>query len=427
VLAAFVILIILICASPTTLFVDGNIVSGFEAMTMAIATALVAARCTPADTQSLLKLCRPVFLFASIPAFWMIIQMLPLGYVGLANPIWESVQSILGQRIVGSIGIDTGSELLVLCQYLSVLAILFVTAAITLDRKKADGVLSSLLVATILLCLPIAGLPVWLRGPIVQLAGMHPVETVAAIGVLVAAAAIVRAFERWQSLRGASNSRLVLSLAMSVVGFAICGSAIFLHWTNNLAFGLALAMTVFSAVMVIRYFRIGFWGGSAIATTILTACIVFVWIQFGNGVFDPMLAFSDDGSLVDLTKLMLSDATWTGSGAGSFEVLSNVYMESGAALTGAKAATAVAKIAIELGRPMVWTITLMLLLTIAYLLRGALRRGRDAFYPALGASSLIAIVIFGFGSTGILAPAALIIAASTLGLALAQSSGRTIP
>jgi hypothetical protein len=159
--------------------------------------------------------------------------------------------------------------------------------------------------------------------------------------------------------------------------------------------------------------------------TVLTASIALIWIQVGNRAFDPVLAYSDDGSLVDLTKRVLSDATWTGSGAGSFEALSNIYRESDGALTGAIAPTAAAKIAIELGRPMLWTISIMLLLAIADLLRGALRRGRDAFYPALGACCLIAILIFAFGNAGIFAPAASIIAASTVGLALAQSSGRT--
>jgi hypothetical protein len=42
VLAAFLILIVLICASPIAPLVDGNIVIGMEATTMAVATALVA-------------------------------------------------------------------------------------------------------------------------------------------------------------------------------------------------------------------------------------------------------------------------------------------------------------------------------------------------------------------------------------------------
>jgi hypothetical protein len=425
VLAAFLILVFLICAAPITLFVDGNIVSGVEATTMAIATLLLAVRCTPADTQSLLRLSRPLVLFGAVPALWMIIQMLPLGYVGLANPVFESAQSTLGQTVAGSIAIDTGSELLALCQYMSAAAILLVAMAIAFDRSRADGLLFALLTAAIFICLPTAELMSWLRGASDQSVDIGTVGNVGAIGVLLAAAVAIRAFERRQSSRGYSRSRILFALATSVTSLMVCGSAIALHWTNNLAFGLAVALTVFLAVMAVRYFQIGLWGASAIAIAVLTASIALIWIQFGNRAFDPMLAYSDDPSLVALTKRVLSDATWTGSGAGSFEALSNIYRESGDAPTVAIAPTAAAKIAIELGRPMLWTILIMLLLVIAGLLRGALRRGRDAFYPALGAGCLIAVLIFAFGNTGILAPAASIIAAATVGLALAQSSGRT--
>ena len=89
------------------------------------------------------------------------------------------------------------------------------------------------------------------------------------------------------------------------------------------------------------------------------------------------------------------------------------------------ASTAAAKIAIELGRPVLWTVVAAILLAAAVMLRGALRRGRDSFYPALGAGCLVALLIRGFADASIFAQAVSIIAAATVGLALAQSSGRT--
>ena len=89
------------------------------------------------------------------------------------------------------------------------------------------------------------------------------------------------------------------------------------------------------------------------------------------------------------------------------------------------AATAAAKIAIELGPPVLWTILAAILLTTAVLLRGALKRGRAAFYPALGAACLMALLLRGFADANIFAQAVSIVAAATIGLALAQSSGRT--
>lgn len=420
--AASFILIVTICASAITLFVDSGIFCGLEAVMMAIATSLVAVRCAPADLQSLLKLSRRVFLFGAIPALWMIIQVMPLGYVGVANPVWESAQSALGHTIAGSIGIDIGSGLVALCWYVSTTAVLFVTMAVALHRSRADGVLFALLATSAVICLSTIGLPSWLYAGPDQPADIGAVRNVAAIGVLLAVAAAIRAFERRQS-RGYSRTSFLLALAASVASLAVCGSVIALHWTYNLAFGLALALTTFLAVMAILYFRIGSWGALAIAMSVLATSVVLIWIQFGSR--DPMLAFSDDISLVDLTKRILSDANWIGSGAGSFEALSNIYRDSGDALAPAIAPTAVARIAIELGRPMLWAIAILILLAVAGLLRAALRRRRDAYYPALGACCLVAMLIFVFGNAGILTPAASTIAASTIGLALAQSIGRT--
>src|ERR1700730_7481090 len=152
VLAAFIILIVLICASPMAIFLDGNLTIGVEAAMMALASGLIARKSSPAETQSLMELSRWVFLLGAIPALWMIIQLLPLGYVGIANPVWESTQQTLGYAVAGSIGIDTGAGLLGLIQYIAIAAILFVTMAVTLDRSRADGVLFALMIATTVVC-----------------------------------------------------------------------------------------------------------------------------------------------------------------------------------------------------------------------------------------------------------------------------------
>ena len=71
---------------------DGNILIGI----MAVATALVARKSASAETEPLLGLSRLVLVAAAIPALSMIIQVLPFGYVNVANPIWESTQQALG-------------------------------------------------------------------------------------------------------------------------------------------------------------------------------------------------------------------------------------------------------------------------------------------------------------------------------------------
>jgi hypothetical protein len=58
------------------------------------------------------------------------------------------------------------------------------------------------------------------------------------------------------------------------------------------------------------------------------------------------------------------------------------------------------------------------------LLRGALRRGRDAFYPAMGMGCLITLVLLIFVNSGLAGMASSIMAATAIGVAFAQSESR---
>jgi hypothetical protein len=231
VLAAFLILIVLIYASPIAPLVDGNIVIGMEATTMAVATALVARKAAFEETDPLLGLFRLVLVLGAIPALWMIIQLLPLGYIGLANPVWETTGQALAHAIVGSIGVDTGAGLLGLIQYAAVLAILLVTVAVTRDPSRADRVLFALMIATTVICLsvvePLSRLKLFISPH------EDAVRNVGILGVLLAVTAVIRAFERWQLSRGFSKSKLIFSIAFGTASIAVCGSALAIRWTGN--------------------------------------------------------------------------------------------------------------------------------------------------------------------------------------------------
>ena len=428
-LAAFIILIVLIFASPLAILVNGNLTIGVEAAMMAVATGLIARRSAPAETQSLLELSRWVFILGAIPALWMIVQLLPLGYVGIANPVWESTQQALGYAVAGSIGIDTGAGLLGFIQYIAAASILFVTMAVTLDRSRADSVLFALMIVTTIVCLADIlfrlGILSRLEIALEKSPDVGAVRSVGALGTLLAVTAAIRAFERWQSSRSFSRSKLTLSLVASIACLAVCGSALAMHWNGNLGFGLAFALTVLLGITFIRRFEIGHWGAAAFAAFVLTVSVSIIWIGHGSRAFDLMFVYSDNDALAAMTKRILADAPWFGSGVGSFEILTNVYQQPGDLIPITAASTAAAKIAIELGRPMLWTVAITILLAIAALLRGAMRRGRDSFYPALGACCLIALLIRAFGDASIFAQNVSIVAAATVGLALAQSRGRT--
>jgi hypothetical protein len=421
VLAAFLILIALICASPIAPLVEGNILIGIEATTMAVATALVARKAASEETEPLLGLFRLVLVLGAIPALWMIIQLLPLGYIGLANPIWETTRQALAHAIVGSIGVDTGAGLLGLIQFTAVLTILFVTAALTRDQSRADRVLFALMTAATVICLsePLSQLKLFTSSH------EDAIRNIGILGVLLAVTAVIRAFERWQLSRGFSKSKLMYSIAFGTASIAVCGSALAMGWTSNVEFSLAFALTILLAIVLIRRLEIDNWGAAAIAAFVLAISASIVWVQFGRLVADPITAYAEDTTSVEITRRILADTPWFGWGAGCFHILADIYRLPSEPTRVQTAATAAAKIAIELGPIVLWTIVAAILLATTVLLRGALRRGRDSFYPSLGAACLMALLIRGFADANIFAQAVSIIAAATIGLALAQSSGRT--
>ena len=75
---------------------------------------------------------------------------------------------------------------------------------------------------------------------------------------------------------------------------------------------------------------------------------------------------------------------------------------------------------------MLWYTFISLAIGALLLLQGALRRGRDSFYPAAGNASLIASLLLVLGNSGLLDAASGSLAAATVGLAIGQSKSRQL-
>ena len=66
----------------------------------------------------------------------MLVQVLPLRV--LAHPIWKSAETALGHPVAGGISVDPGASVIALGQYLSVIAVAFLSAAVAVDRQRAE-------------------------------------------------------------------------------------------------------------------------------------------------------------------------------------------------------------------------------------------------------------------------------------------------
>ncbi len=123
---------------------------------------------------------------------------------------------------------------------------------------------------------------------------------------------------------------------------------------------------------------------------------------------------------------MLADIRWSGSGAGTFAELMQLYGDIDAVSANTVALSTGAVIAIELGRPALIFIEICVIILVLVLLQATIKRGRDWFFPAAGVASIVILSIGAFGDTALLTPATATLTSVLVGLALAQSVGRSV-
>jgi hypothetical protein len=187
---------------------------GLVAGTVAAALAITARSLRPGETSFLLSIIRPVAAVAAVPALWVLVQVLPLK--ALAHPIWKNAETALGHPIAGTISVDPGASVIALGQYLSVVGVVFLSAAVAVDRQRAEWILFALTAAGVAIALitrthdlflPEAWFPAFARAQAIDCVSM---------GTIIAGTACIRTIERYETRR-LSPQRSVLVLLWTFV------------------------------------------------------------------------------------------------------------------------------------------------------------------------------------------------------------------
>jgi uncharacterized membrane protein len=348
----------------------------------------------------------------------MLLQVLPISIRSLANPVWVSASTALDKPFVGAISLDIGASLLSLAGYCAILAAAFVTATVTLNRQRAENFLSLLTGTAALIAAELIGYDLgYLRLPGYEHLGERAdTMNIAVIGFILSCATTIRAYEHFDGTQH-RKSRMMAMLAASMAALFICLSAILIS-ADSVSFLAALFGTgVLIAVLAIRRWRLGPLGQAGIAALAAVAVFGFFAVVPAKKDADLTLALSTQGRISSIER-MLSDAKWGGSGAGSFEALLPIYRDTADSV---EIPTAAATIAIEMGRPFLWTYVIIALIGASTLFRRALLRGRDYVYSSAGAGCVIALLILLFANDGILGLTASLMISVVCGLAFAQS------
>jgi hypothetical protein len=430
--AAFFLLAGVIGVAPELLVTRETITDGLILAIVAIGIAIVALNISPRHVGRLLEILRPVSVIALIPAAWMLFQITPVSIFGVAHPAWTSTAAALERTIAGTISIDPGATLLSLSRYFCFTGIVLLSITVNIDRGRASLILLLLTGVTTLIA---AEVITYDLGHFVGLFGqfgdpINHAEAVnsSALGLILSGSLGIRAFERYEARpRDAQSApaKLTVTLAVCTASFAICLSALLANGDRILFFGASYGLATLIGVAAARRFRIGRWGRLGLVSSATLGAVGFIVTT--PGIQDANLALvwsSSASNSVAITQRIMSDAAWTGTGAGTFEFLIPIYRASEETALSI-AASAAASIAIEMGRPMLVVIVLITLIVVLMLINGALRRGRDFCYPAAGAGCLVTLLILAFGNTTVLGRATSTLVGAVLGLAVAQARSQT--
>jgi len=425
---------LLIVTTPFILIFDGPIAHGAVTAATAILVASVALRIQPGEADFLSSVIRPLTIIAIVPAFWMLFQLLPLENIGLANPIWDSEATALGRSHTGIISIDPGATVIALARYLSAAAIVFVAAAVAVDRHRSQWILFSLVTSTTLIAAMVVakGFSYFTSlGNSVGGAAAQAATDCAGLGVSLALAALLHTLARGPTAetdQSESAIKFLLTFMGCLFAIAICAMAVIVGGTGQTFFAVASGIAVLVVGIIIRRFKPGSWGYSAIVAVALVIATAIIALHPGKRALDPTLMFAAQAPApsIALTQRVLTETSWTGTGAGTFAAVLPIYQGIDELTIGPAAPTAAAATAVEMGRPFLWVMLIAVVAFVIMLLRDSAQRRRDSFYTTAGASCLVTFTLLSFGNAGSFATPVYIIVAATLGLAIAQSKSRSI-
>src|SRR4051812_16034421 len=221
--AAFIMLISLIALLPALMLIDSTVASGGVSAILAVATLAVVINLRPSDLNRLSRLLRPTaFIVLLIPCLCMLLQVVPVAR-SLANPVWVSASAALEKPFLGSVTLDIGATLLSFARYSAVLACAFVTAAVTLDKTRAERVLSLLAGVAVLIAIELISFELgYLHLVAYERAGERASAlNVAVMGAILCCATTFRAYEHVGSRRH-GKKRPSFAGATSLIGLLVC-------------------------------------------------------------------------------------------------------------------------------------------------------------------------------------------------------------
>jgi hypothetical protein len=414
-LAYFVLIVSIVSAS--ILEIAGAKFSAQFGMVTAAAGLLAASNSAgKADRDHLLRALGWVrWALIAVPLF-VAAQLIPM-WLPLAHPIWTSARDALPGFAFGYVTADFGQTLAAFFLSLAAISLLCVTIIVARNRGRAELVLFVLSAVTTLAALRLDMPRAW-SGP-ANAGSLSLASTFGGLGLTLNLAIMQLAAERAETRHALSRS-IAIGLC-GLAGALINGTAIFGFSSANSAVAAAFGVVLFLLILIVRRLDLSALAATALSVATLIGAAIVLTFLFEKGSGTALLRLVPDLSAETRAAVerMLADTRWFGAGAGAFMSVARIYQsDAGEPFTAPSAAAAFFVDTGWIG--LLATITAVAALLVR-LISGALKRGRDSFFPAAAAACLCYSAVEAFASPGLLRPAAIFCLAVIVGLGLAQS------
>lgn len=419
----------MLAACPALATIHILLIEQLASIVAAIVLVSAATREQP-DVSNAARLLTPLTLCLAFPALWMILQITPLPFPALVNPIWRMTTTALGEPVAGRVSISPDATLRSLVIYLAMLSLLVSTVVVARDRRRAETLFYALsTVTTFMSAMVLISRFSGLAGLTASTDGEASTFAAAAtLSILMNAATIIMMVGRnWGGGSAAQGSptQLLIQLALVLVGLGVSLAALAGLASTGLTAAVALGLLCLIFVAATRYLEIGWWLALTLYA-IIAAIVAAVAITrlLGTASWTVVDLASAKAGQLSMAQRAIADAPQLGNGVGTFQLLEPVYRDFEATPVLELPSTAIT-MAIEWGKPALAFVVLTVAYVFVFMFRGAVRRGRDSRYAAAAAAGAIVLFCEAFLDNSLLDTAIQILATVTLGVGIAQSMGRT--
>jgi hypothetical protein len=422
---AFALLLLLVAGSPVLAMSYGGL--GPQFLTLLVAAMLWLLR--SASGQDLARsaaVFRTISWAAAFPAVWMIGQLVPLPFDNLGQPIWQSAGAALSRAFATHGTIDLGFTLRALFNYATLVCLCFVTAVLSQNRERAETLLLALCAIT---AFGATVLVVFRDPSFIKPGGDYasPLLASSVFGTILSITFLVRTIERYETrVEERDLIRLAAALLGGLVGSGIGIAAMIRAGSLDLGIAMSFGLAVLLVVLLIRRLSLRPGNAVVVGSAVLLAGLGLILIRLSSNagkapLFQLTLA---DSANANAAARMASDATWLGSGVGTYQALASIYRDVDG-LPGASALNSASSMLLGWGRLGSLLILLCLVVLFAFLLNGAIRRRRDSFYAAAAAACVMAGLAEAFCDASFTDSSVQMLAAIIIGLGLAQTVSHT--